>query len=129
MIEAMSSGVPVVAVNAGGVKDLVSHGSSGFLARTDDDMKEFTEYVRSLLGEAGREKRAQMGVEGRKWAERWSWETATSILRNIQYQRAIQNHRDRLALAERPQGEDDSWKAEEEAILRKQFDLYRPDLA
>jgi hypothetical protein len=37
-----------------------------------------------------REKMERFGRAGREWAEKWSWESATSVLRNLQYPLAIQ---------------------------------------
>lgn len=37
-----------------------------------------------------RNKMERLGRAGREWAEKWSWESATSVLRNLQYPLAIQ---------------------------------------
>ena len=91
VLEAMASGVPVVTVAAGGVLDLVEEGNNGYLADNDDGMVEFTEKTRKLLNNA--EERSAMARRCRSYAESWSWEVATSKLRNLQYRVAIMNHK------------------------------------
>lgn len=72
--EAKASGVPVIAANRGGPRDLVEHGVTGFLyepARKEKDDSELREYANHLVtnhevrAEMGR--RARMSVEGRTW--------------------------------------------------------------
>jgi sulfoquinovosyltransferase len=100
VLEAMASGIPVVAVDAGGVPDNVCDGKNGFLCDNSDEgrMVEFSHRVAQLM--ADKDLRKEMGIEGRRWAESWSWESATSVLRNIQYRGAIAMHR----LARRDEG-------------------------
>ena len=91
VLEAMASGVPVVTVAAGGVLDLVEEGNNGYLADNDDGMVEFTAKTCSLLENT--EERAAMASRCRAYAESWSWEAATSKLRNLQYHVAVMNHK------------------------------------
>lgn len=70
VFEAMASGLPVVARQAEGVCDLVTHGDTGFLASTNAP-DQFAAALQSALGDAGR--RREMGVRGRSIAERNSW--------------------------------------------------------
>ncbi len=91
VLEAMASGVPVVTVAAGGVLDLVEEGNNGYLADNDDGMVEFTAKTRKLLDND--EERAAMAKRSRAYAEDWSWEAATSKLRNLQYRVAMRNHK------------------------------------
>lgn len=93
VIEALASGIPVVGVAAGGVMDIIQHGTTGFLTENNDDAIEFAEHVGILINDVAMRKR--MGENGVQWAQRWSWETATSKLRNIQYRKAIALHRAR----------------------------------
>ncbi|KAL7472594.1 hypothetical protein ACHAXS_012977 [Conticribra weissflogii] len=67
VLESMASGVPVVGCAAGGIPDLIDHGNTGFL----------------------------MGVRARAEAEKWGWEAATSVLRNVQYEKALINFHSR----------------------------------
>lgn len=94
VLEAMASGVPTVGVAAGGVCDIIENGNNGYLTNNDDGMMEFTARVKELLNnDAGRR---AMGQRARDYAEKWSWEAATSKLRNLQYRLAILNHQNSL---------------------------------
>ena len=106
----------MVGVAAGGVVDLVESGVTGFLAKPDnlEDMEEFTGYVTLLLED--KDKRLEMGQAARRWAEGWSWEAATSKLRNIQYRRAIATHKA-------------NQEEQEEEELLQRYQEYRPDFA
>jgi glycosyltransferase involved in cell wall biosynthesis len=77
VLEAMASGTPVVAADAGGIPDLVSHGENGWLydpTRLDGA----AEPVRRLLeSRSMREHAARMG---RKHAENCTWELETRRL-------------------------------------------------
>lgn len=117
VLEAMASGVPVVGVAAGGVADLIETGSTGYLVSNTDGMVEFTARVKELV--ANEALRKQMGLNARAWAEGWSWEAATSKLRNVQYRVAIENFKARRVAEE-----------EEEALqaaLEERGNLFRPD--
>jgi phosphatidylinositol alpha 1,6-mannosyltransferase len=69
--EAMASGLPVVAPNAGGPVDLVDHGRTGYLVRpfVPDG---FTEAVLELAGDT--ERRVRFGAAGRVAIEGRSWQ-------------------------------------------------------
>jgi sulfoquinovosyltransferase len=95
VLEAMASGVPTVGVAAGGVCDLIEDGSNGFLASNDDNMMEFTVRIKELVTD--KEVMLAMGKRARAYAMNWSWEAATSRLRNEQYRLAIENHRASIA--------------------------------
>ena len=68
--EAMASGLPVVAPNAGGPVDLVQHGRTGYLVRPFE-ADGFTEAVLDLVGDPGR--RFSFGAAGRQAIEGRSW--------------------------------------------------------
>lgn len=96
VLEAMASGIPVVGANAGGIPDLIQEGENGYLVEPGDT-DAFSDRIRRISDSA--ERRVKMGRNGRAWAESWSWEAATSVLRNLQYPLAIQNavsHRQRV---------------------------------
>ena len=91
VLEAMASGVPVVGVAAGGVKTLIQSGENGYLTSNEDNMVEFTSKVKYLLDND--QSRLVMGQRAREYTEKFSWEAATSRLRNVQYKLAIDLHR------------------------------------
>ena len=93
VMEAMASGLPAVGVAAGGVVDIIDHGETGYLAENTDDMEQFSSFVKQLIDES--ELRRRLGDAAVAWAQDWSWEAATSRLRNIQYRKAIALHRAR----------------------------------
>ena len=68
--EAMASGVPVVAVGAGGAAELVDHGRTGWLY-PPGDLRSLRERVRDLSGDAAKRRRmgqaGRFAVEGRTW--------------------------------------------------------------
>lgn len=68
VIEAMAAGLPVVATNVVGNRDLVKHGENGYLAHTPD---EFVAHLKTLICDA--ELRVQLGRQAQAFArERYS---------------------------------------------------------
>lgn len=123
VLEAMASGAAVVATAAGGLVDIVDHNVTGFLAENNDDAVEFVKYATELVKNV--EKRKSFQVAARTWAEGWSWEAASSKLRNIQYRKAIANHRAR----QERRNQATSVSEEECRFFDQLADSYRPDLA
>lgn len=79
VLEAMASGLPVVAADAGGVPDLVRPGEDGLLL-PPGDTERWVEAVGGLLED--RSRRAELGGRARLAVERaWTWEAATADLR------------------------------------------------
>jgi glycosyltransferase involved in cell wall biosynthesis len=76
VIEAMSSGLPVVVPDCGGVLDFVENGVSGFLFEAEDQ-KAFMHAVARLL--ANPEEATAMGKVGRAKAETMRWEAVNAI--------------------------------------------------
>lgn len=77
ILEAMASGLPVVAVDEGGVGEIVSHGRTGYL--TARDPERFAESVKSLLD--SKSLRSSMGSAARAEVERrWTWDQAAARL-------------------------------------------------
>lgn len=91
VLESMASGVPVVGANAGGIPSIIDDNKTGFLVEPGD-INTFVDRLKQLQN---KEFRTKMGKEARTEAERWGWEAATSVLRNIQYERALINFHSR----------------------------------
>ena len=92
VLESMASGVPVVGANAGGIPSIISHEKDGYLVEPGD-IDGFVSKLKKLQSDkAFREK---MGKAARAEAERWGWEAATSVLRNVQYEKALINFHSR----------------------------------
>jgi sulfoquinovosyltransferase len=91
VLESMASGVPVVGAKAGGIPDLINDHKTGFLVKPGDT----DGFVARLKQLQDKKFRANMDKEARAEAERWGWEAATSVLRNIQYERAMINFHSR----------------------------------
>mmetsp|Transcript_11583 Transcript_11583/g.15073 ORF Transcript_11583/g.15073 Transcript_11583/m.15073 type:complete len:506 (+) Transcript_11583:84-1601(+) len=91
VLEAMASGVPVVGANAGGIPDIIDDGETSFLVPVADT----DAFVDRLNQLRDINFRSQMAKNARAEAERWGWEAATSVLRNIQYEQALVNFHSR----------------------------------
>lgn len=83
ILEAMCSGLPVVAARAGGIPEMIQDTVSGFLVDTDD---EAINRIEELL--LSKEKRETMGARARVHASGRSWRNATHRLVEI-YQRTL----------------------------------------
>eukprot|EP00903_Cladosiphon_okamuranus_P006500 g6355.t1 len=92
VLESMASGVPVVGADAGGIPDLIDDGKTGYLVPAGD-IDAMAARVKTLLDDKAL--RQSMSTAGREETERWSWEAATSVLRNVQYQKAMVNFKSR----------------------------------
>lgn len=91
VLEAMASGLPVLAANAGGVKDLIVHQRTGILVEpgnVDAFLREISLRVHSS------ERLSTMGREGRKFAEQRSWEQIFDTL-IADYEEAIEQRQRR----------------------------------
>ncbi|UPK47216.1 glycosyltransferase family 1 protein [Paenibacillus pabuli] len=91
VLEAMASGLPVLAANGGGVKDLVAHHRSGVLfepGQADALIREI------CLWDDHIEQLRNMGIEGRKLAEQRSWDHIFDKLVG-DYEEAIENRKRR----------------------------------
>jgi phosphatidylinositol alpha 1,6-mannosyltransferase len=75
-MEAMACGVPVVAMNAGGVRNVVEHQSTGLLAGSG---LEFEVFLQRLIEDAGL--RSQLGRNARHYAEKKTWAHAFEDLK------------------------------------------------
>lgn len=106
VLESMASGVPVVGAAAGGIPNLIHDGEDGFLC-PPGDTDAFVEKLELLRDSKFRE---EMGAKAREEAERWSWEAATSVLRNVQYEKAIVNFHSRAFNGFGKQGTQYMWR-------------------
>ncbi|KAK1320232.1 hypothetical protein QJS10_CPA03g01854 [Acorus calamus] len=89
VLEAMSSGVPVVGVRAGGIPDIIPEdqdGKTGFLY-APGDLDDCVSKVERLL--SCTEFRETMGTAAREEMEKYDWRAATRKIRNEQYNAAI----------------------------------------
>jgi len=75
VLEAMSSGLPVVAARAGGIPEMVQHGVNGYLF---DDESEAIAAVQQLL--ASPSLRESIAAAGREHAVQHGWKAATLLL-------------------------------------------------
>ncbi len=73
-MEAMASGTPAVAARAGGIPDVIQHGSNGYLF-TPGDLGEFTNYLNELLD--NEKLRQQLADQGRQDMKKWGWRAST----------------------------------------------------
>lgn len=71
-LEALASGTPVIGVNSGGVKNVISHGQTGFLG-TPNDPDELAEHISFLLENS--DIRNKFASNARAYALSQSWET------------------------------------------------------
>jgi glycosyltransferase involved in cell wall biosynthesis len=85
MIEALASGLPVLAAKTGATGEVVSDGETGLLYDPDCDAS-LVAAVRKLASDAGL--RARMGRAARADAERRDWGSSTRTLRGY-YERAL----------------------------------------
>ena len=91
VLEAMASGLPVVAVAAGGIPDIITQpGANGFLY-APGDAAAASAAVNALLGDAAL--RQRVGEAARQESTRWDWAAATDDLLTTQYPRAVAAHR------------------------------------
>ncbi|KAL0017935.1 hypothetical protein WJX77_000283 [Trebouxia sp. C0004] len=86
-LEAMASGLPVVAVAAGGLTDIITHpGVTSFLY-PPGDYEQAIQHTHQLVSDPGF--RRTMAAAARAEVERFGWKAAIRRVRNLQYQRAI----------------------------------------
>ena len=76
-LEAMACGTPVVASDAGGLRELVRHSETGLLCKPGD-AGALAEALDALLGDASLAER--MGVKGAFRAERFTWDASAARL-------------------------------------------------
>ncbi|TVU40160.1 hypothetical protein EJB05_13610 [Eragrostis curvula] len=102
VLEAMSSGVPVVGARAGGIPDIIpedQEGKTSFLY-TPGDVDDCVGKIERLL--SSEELREAMGRAARLEMEKFDWRAATRKIRNEQYSAAIWFWRKKRAQVLRP---------------------------
>lgn len=72
-VEAMATGLPVIATRAGGMQEIIQHGETGYLINQKEIKAELTEKLLLLLHNAAL--RRQMGIKSRQRVEQlFTWE-------------------------------------------------------
>ncbi|KAL1543539.1 Sulfoquinovosyl transferase sqd2 [Salvia divinorum] len=102
VLEAMSSGLPVVAARAGGIPDIISQeqqGSTGYLYNPGD-VDDCLSKLKPLLHD--QQLRETIGKAARAEMEKYDWRAATRKVRNEQYNAAIWFWRKKRAQFLRP---------------------------
>ncbi|MBV8337752.1 MAG: glycosyltransferase, partial [Alphaproteobacteria bacterium] len=103
ILEAMASGLPVVALRAGGVADNVQPGVTGSLIEPDAPPARFAEALITLVDDP--DLRRRVAASARAFALEQSWGAIMETLRR-RYQRAVEETRPDAAraLVPRPSG-------------------------
>jgi sulfoquinovosyltransferase len=102
VLEAMSSGIPVVGARAGGIPDIIPpelDGKTGFLFNPGD-LDDCLSKLEPLLD--NQELRETIGRAARQDTEKYDWKAATKKIRNEQYSAAIWFWRENSAQLFRP---------------------------
>ncbi|CAG7624576.1 glycosyltransferase family 4 protein [Paenibacillus allorhizosphaerae] len=87
-VEAMASGIPVIASNIGGIKEIVKHGHNGYLVAKYKKAKAFAQYIVKIA--KNRSLQARLGRNGRMTVKRnFSWGNTASKLSVIYLRRAM----------------------------------------
>lgn len=87
-LESMACGVPVVALNVAGYREIVRDKVTGFLV--DFDPREIADKIIYLLNNL--EETRDMGRAGRKWIEEnWTWEKNVKKLNNLLKEYVLKN--------------------------------------
>ncbi|XP_022934121.1 sulfoquinovosyl transferase SQD2-like [Cucurbita moschata] len=102
VLEAMSSGIPVIGARAGGVPDIIPPELDGKIGHlyTPGDIDDCLSKLKPLL--ENRELRETMGKAARTEMEKYDWKAATRTIRNEQYNAAIWFWRKKRAQFLRP---------------------------
>ena len=87
VMESMASGVPVVAVAAGGLLDILTKPGDVGLLYPEYNYDKAAEHVKMLLEDDAERKR--MGDASRKDVEKWGWMSSNRNLRNNQYSKGL----------------------------------------
>ncbi|KAI5429598.1 variant 3, Sulfoquinovosyl transferase sqd2 [Lathyrus oleraceus] len=102
VLEAMSSGIPVVGARAGGIPDIIpadQEGKTGYLYNPGD-LEDCLSKLKPLLFD--KKLRETIGKAARDEMEKFDWKAATRKVRNEQYNAAIWFWRKKRAILFRP---------------------------
>jgi len=88
-LEAMASGLPVIASKTSGVSEIINHGMDGFIINHPIAAEEIANYITPLLE---KEKREQIGAAARKKSEIFSLKANVTKTLDI-YQKVLNIHR------------------------------------
>ncbi|XP_058212953.1 sulfoquinovosyl transferase SQD2-like isoform X2 [Rhododendron vialii] len=102
VLEAMSSGLPVVAARAGGIIDIIpqDHEDKTGFCFNPGDVDDCVRKLKPLL--ENRELRANIGKAAREEMEKYDWKAATQKIRDEQYRDAIWFWRNKRPFLLRP---------------------------
>lgn len=88
MLEALASGMPIVATVTGGTEELVSDGENGFYVK-QKSAEDLAEKLETLIRDASLRK--QFGEKSRMRAEKMSWNNVASAYHEV-YQKSIEKN-------------------------------------
>lgn len=84
-LEAMSTGLPVIASRSSGISEIIAEGKEGFLVNYPIDAKEIANYIHILLDKKTRER---LGFAARQKSEMYSFEANTEKILHV-YQKVL----------------------------------------
>jgi glycosyltransferase involved in cell wall biosynthesis len=87
ILEAMASGLPVVALRAGGVGDTVQPGVTGFLVDPQEPSERFADAILPLVDDV--QLRSRIADSARSYAQSQSWDAIMAALRE-RYRRTVE---------------------------------------
>lgn len=90
MLEALSSGLPIISTDTGGAKELVHEGINGFLVRMKNN-EDLAEKINRLIANNGL--RESMSQESRKIAEKMSWKNVAEKYLEFYKKYSIKNEK------------------------------------
>lgn len=94
VLEAMASGLPVVAARAGGIPDIIDReGVNGFLFKPGS-VEDAVSKLKPLLADAGMRRR--MADVARKEAEGLTWQAASKYVRDVCYGTTVFYHQEKM---------------------------------